>query len=74
MNNNEYNNSEPIVDVPYYTRDLCKDNQFKLSRRIIRSNNILKYKKEINEINCGKDYFQTIGLKKIDSTAIKILK
>ena len=36
MNSDEYNKKEEIVDVPYYTRDLCKDNKFRFARRLIR--------------------------------------
>ncbi len=74
MNNNTYNKEEEIVDVPYYTRDLCKENTFRLARRVIKSQNILKYRREISEIVCGKDYFQTDNLKKIDDSAIRISK
>ena len=44
MNNNAYNNKELTVDVPYDTRDLCKDHEFRLAKRIIKSRNILKYR------------------------------
>lgn len=74
MNNNEYNSKEEIVDVPYYTRDLCKDNKFRLARRIIRSDNIIRYRRTISEINCSKEYFQTEALKNIESNAIRVLK
>ena len=74
MNNSTYNNKEVIVDVPYYTRDLCKDNEFRLARRIIKSQNILKYRMDISEINCDKNYFKTNALKKIDEMSIKISK
>lgn len=74
MNNNTNNNKEVIVDVPYYTRDLCKDNEFRLARRIIKSQNILKYRMEISEIKCDRSYFQTNALKKIDDMSIKISK
>lgn len=74
MNNSTYNNKEVIVDVPYYTRDLCKENEFRLARRIIKSQNILKYRMEVSEINCDKSSFQTNVLKKVDETAVKISK
>lgn len=74
MNNDAYNKEEVIVDVPYYTRDLCKDNKFRIARRVIKAHNIIGYRREISEIVCGKDYFQTENLKKIDDSAIKILK
>ena len=74
MNNAEYNKEETIVDVPYYTRDLCNDNKFRLAKRIIRSENITKYRQTINEINFGKAYFQTPALKTTDDNAIRILK
>lgn len=74
MNNNEYNNNEEIVDVPYYTRDLCGDNKFRLARRIIRSDNIIRYRRTISEVNYNKDFFQTKALKNIDGNAIKVLK
>ncbi len=74
MNNNAYDNKEVIVDVPYYTRDLCKDNEFRLARRIIKSENVLKYRRFVSEIKCEKKHFQTNTLKKIDETAIRISK
>ena len=74
MNNNTNNNKEIVVDVPYYTRDLCNDNEFRLARRIIKSQNILKYRMEISEIKCDRSYFQTNALKKIDEMSIKISK
>lgn len=74
MNNNAYNNKELVVDVPYYTRDLSNENEFRLARRIIKSQNILKYRMETSEIKCDKSYFQTNALKKIDDAAIKISK
>lgn len=72
--NNEQQKIEEMVDVPYYTRDLCKDNKFRLARRYIKSPNVLKYRKEINEIKCEKEYFQTNTLKEVDNNAIKIYK
>ena len=74
MNNNVYNNKELIVDVPYYTRDLSNDSEFRLARRIIKSQNILKYRMEVSEIKCDRSYFQTNTLKKINEAAIKISK
>ena len=59
MNSDEYNKKEEIVDVPYYTRDLCKDNKFRFARRLIRFENISKYRRIISEKNYGKEYFQT---------------
>ena len=48
MNNNEYNNEEIVIDVPYYTRDICKNSKYRLPRRTSNSKNIIKYRKEIN--------------------------
>lgn len=73
MNNNEYNKEE-VVDVPYYTRDLCKDNKFRLARRIIRSDNVTRYKRTISEINCNKEFFQTQALTKTENNAIRVLR
>lgn len=74
MNNEAYDKNEEVVDVPYYTRDLCKENTFRLARRIIKSQNVLRYRRQISEIVCGKDYFQTEALKKIDDSAIRFSK
>ena len=63
MNSDEYNKKEEIVDVPYYTRDLCKDNKFRFARRLIRFENISRYRRIISEMNYGKEYFQTKELK-----------
>lgn len=72
--NNEQKNIDELVDVPYYTRDLCKDNKFRLARRYIKIPNVIKYRREISEIRCDKDYFQTTTLKEVDNNAIKIYK
>ena len=74
MNSDEYNKKEEIVDVPYYTRDLCKDNKFRFARRLIRFENISRYRRIIGEMNYGKEYFQTKELKEIENMAIRILK
>lgn len=74
MNNNDYNNNEEIVDVPYYTRDLCKDNKFRLARRIIKSDNIIRYRRIISEVNCEKSFFQTRALKATERNAIRVIK
>ena len=74
MNSNAYNNKELVVDVPYYTRDLSKENEFRLARRIIKSQNVLRYRMEISEIKCDKSFFQTNALKKLDDAAVKISK
>ena len=73
MNSDEYNKKEEIVDVPYYTRDLCKDNKFRFARRLIRFENISRYRRIISEMNYGKEYFQTKELKEIENMAIRIL-
>lgn len=74
MNNNEYNNKEEVVDVPYYTRDLCKESKFRLARRIIKSDNIIRYRRTISEINYNKEYFQTKALSNIETNAVRVLK
>lgn len=71
--NNEIKPDE-IVDVPYYTRDLCKDSKFRLARRYIKSPNVIKYRREISEIKIEKDHFYTASFKEIDNNAIKIHK
>lgn len=86
MNKNEYNSNvnnlpnqdvkedEVVVDVPYYTRDLSKNNNFKIARRYIRSENILTYLKEIDNIKCDKEYFQTKNLQEIFSRSARTLR
>ncbi len=74
MINNIPSGQTEIVDVPYYTRDLCKEKKFRFSRRLVHSENIIKYRKFINETNIDREYFQTKELANIENMAIKILK
>ena len=51
MNQNGYNSQEEqIIDVPYYTRGLSDGNNLRISRRIIRAQNVINYRRKISEI------------------------
>ena len=78
MNNFEYNktsNSQNcIVDVPYYTRELCKDNKYRVTKRNINVQNVVKYRKIVDSIQINNDYFLTKNLQQNIKNAVKILK
>lgn len=74
MNQNEYNKEEQVVDVPYYTRDLCDDNKYRLTRRNIKSMNVITYRRKISEINVDDKYFFTEKLNQIIVNSVKLVK
>ena len=50
MNQNGYNSQEEqIIDVPYYTRGLSDGNNLRISRRIIRAQNVINYRRKISK-------------------------
>jgi hypothetical protein len=74
MNHNEYNNEEQVIDVPYYTRDLCSENKFRLGRRNIKSENIINYRRNISEVNVDDKFFFTEKLNQIVINSVKLIK
>ncbi len=74
MNGNEYNNEEQKVDVPYYTRNLCNENKFRLTRRVIKSENIVDLRRKISDINVDEKFFRTEKLNQIIMNSIKLIK
>lgn len=74
MNQNEYNNEEQVVDVPYYTRDLCSENKFRLNRRNIKSENVILYRRNISEIHVDDKFFFTEKLNQIIMNSVKLIK
>ncbi len=78
MNNLEYNKTDNVinntVDVPYYTRELCKDNKYRITKRNINMKNVTKYRREVDSIQINNDYFLTKNLQQNIKNAVKILK
>lgn len=74
MDQNEYNKEEQIIDVPYYTRDLCSENKYRLARRNIKAVNVISYRRKISEINANHKYFFTDRLNQIIVDSVKITK
>lgn len=74
MNQNEYNKEEQIVDVPYYTRDLCNENKYRLTRRNVKSKNVITYRRKISEINVDNKYFFTDKLNQTIVNSVKLVK
>ena len=53
MNQNGYNSQEEqIIDVPYYTRGLSDGNNLRISRRIIRAQNVINYRRNCTWTHC----------------------
>ena len=60
MNQNGYNSQEEqIIDVPYYTRGLSDGNNLRISRRIIRAQNVINYRRKITQYQPLKMPFST---------------
>lgn len=74
MNQTEYNKEEQVVDVPYYTRDLCNENKYRLTRRNTKSINIITYRRKISEINVDGKYFFTEKLNQTIVNSVKLVK
>ena len=74
MNQNGYNSQEEqIIDVPYYTRGLS-DGNLRISRRIIRAQNVINYRRKISEIFVNEKTFRTDRLNQVINDAVKLLK
>lgn len=74
MNQNEYNKEEQVIDVPYYTRDLCSENKYRLVRRNIKPVNTISYRRKISEIHVNNKYFFTDRLNQIIIDSVKMTK
>ena len=78
MNNSEYNKTEDvsndIVDVPYYTRQLCKDSKYRIVKRNINMENVLRYRREISSVQVDNSFFMNETLQKNFKNSIKIMK
>lgn len=78
MTNLEYNKTESvsndIVDVPYYTRELCKDSKYRIVKRSINMENVLRYRREISSVQIDNNFFMNETLQKNFKNAIKIMK
>lgn len=74
MNNNEYNNIEQKADVPYFTRSLSEGNKLRISRRLIRAQNVYTYRKKISEIYVSEKNLRTEKLNNVIKDAVKMIK